>query len=180
MFTPFTILITLPVAYLRKEPKKFSMVNKPTVRVYCKSLTKYSLTIRDGKVTLAPTNPSDPHQQWIKEEKFKSITDEKGHSSFALVNKATGQAMKHSIGPTYPVQLIKYDPDKLDKSVLWTRGITRVEGYTSIRSVDNYHLNLDAYDSTKNLERTDISQYGWNGGGNQLWNLASHDCKLIV
>nr|XP_043633302.1 uncharacterized protein LOC122604473 [Erigeron canadensis] len=162
---------TVAVADPPKEPEKFSVDNKPAVRVYCKSLVKYSLTIRNGKLTLAPTNTSDPHQKWIKEEKFgKKVKDEKGNSSFALINKATGQAIKHSIGVTYPVQLIKYDPYKLDESVLWTwRG---VQGYSAIRPVYDIYLNLDAYDCTKDLEKTNIRQYGWNGGGNQLWNLA--------
>lgn len=43
-------------------------------------------------------------QHWIKDEKFgKKAKDEEGFSSFALINKATGQAIKHSIGVTYPV-----------------------------------------------------------------------------
>ncbi|GJW63853.1 ricin B-like lectin R40G3 [Tanacetum coccineum] len=93
------------------------------VRVYTKAKVDYSLTIRDRKVILAPSNPSDPLQQWIKDEKFgKNITDDQGFSSFALVNKATGQAIKHSIGVTYPVQLTDYNPEELDKSVLWTLG----------------------------------------------------------
>nr|GEU74520.1 hypothetical protein [Tanacetum cinerariifolium] len=88
------------------------------VRVYTKAKVDYSLTIRDRKVILAPSNPSDPLQQWIKDEKFgKDIKDDQGFSSFALVNKATGQAIKHSIGVTYPVQLTDYNPEKLDKSM---------------------------------------------------------------
>lgn len=34
----------------------------PTVRVFTKADTNYSLTILDGKVILAPSNPSDPFQ----------------------------------------------------------------------------------------------------------------------
>ncbi|KAI3823315.1 hypothetical protein L1987_04750 [Smallanthus sonchifolius] len=78
--------------------------NKPTVRFYCKAKPDYSLTIRDGKVVLAPTNASDHHQHWIKEEKYNtSVKDEEGFTSFALVNKATGQAMKHSKADGHPV-----------------------------------------------------------------------------
>ena len=43
-------------------------------------------------------------QHWIKDEKFSTrVKDKEGFPSFALVNKATGQAMKHSIGATQPV-----------------------------------------------------------------------------
>lgn len=43
-------------------------------------------------------------QHWIKDEKYSTrVKDEEGLPSFALINKATGQAMKHSIGATHPV-----------------------------------------------------------------------------
>ncbi|KAL2480385.1 Uncharacterized protein Adt_33351 [Abeliophyllum distichum] len=88
--------------------------------VYSKAETNYSLTIRDGKVILSPSNPSDPFQHWIKDEKYSTrVKDEQGFPSFALINRATGQAIKHSIGATHPVQLIPY-PDVLDESILWT------------------------------------------------------------
>ncbi|KAI3518865.1 hypothetical protein L1887_07715 [Cichorium endivia] len=54
-------------------------------------------------------------RQWFKEEKFgKNIKDEEGFTSFALVNKATGQAMKYPIG----------------------------DGYRQVRPVYNIHLKL--------------------------------------
>ncbi|CAA2984910.1 ricin B-like lectin R40G3 [Olea europaea subsp. europaea] len=68
---------------------------------YCKVYS--NLTIRDGKVILALSNPSNPFQ-WVKDEKYSTrVEDEEGFPSFALINKATGQAMKHSIGATHPV-----------------------------------------------------------------------------
>ncbi|MFX9847933.1 hypothetical protein ABTP16_18965, partial [Acinetobacter baumannii] len=70
---------------------------------------------------LARSDPSDPCQHWIKDEKLSTkVKDEQGFPSFALVNKATGEAMKHSIGATHPVQLTRYNPNVLDESVLWT------------------------------------------------------------
>ncbi|KAF5791285.1 putative ricin B-like lectin EULS3 [Helianthus annuus] len=43
----------------------------------------------------------------MRNEKFSTrVKDEQGYPSFAVVNKATGQAMKHSIGTTYPVFLL--------------------------------------------------------------------------
>ncbi|KAI7734129.1 hypothetical protein M8C21_033192, partial [Ambrosia artemisiifolia] len=39
--------------------KKYT-INKPTVNVYCKVNTDYTLKIRDGKVLLALSDPSDP------------------------------------------------------------------------------------------------------------------------
>ncbi|MFS7973135.1 putative ricin B-like lectin EULS3 [Helianthus anomalus] len=44
-------------------------------------------------------------------EKFSTrVKNEQGYASFAVVSKATGQAMKHSIGTTnYPVFLYVSD-----------------------------------------------------------------------
>ncbi|PIA48723.1 hypothetical protein AQUCO_01400942v1 [Aquilegia coerulea] len=82
------------------------LLHKPTVRVYSKADTGYSLSIRDAQVVLAPSNPRDDFQHWIKDQKFSTkVKDEEGFPCFALVNKATGQALKHSIGATQPVIL---------------------------------------------------------------------------
>ncbi|XP_076939888.1 ricin B-like lectin R40G3 [Bidens hawaiensis] len=161
-----------------KKQEKYTD-NKPTVRVYCKAKPDYALTIRDGKVILAPSNPSDPHQHWIKDEKFSTrVKDEQGYPSFALVNKATGQAIKHSIGATYPVQLTEYNPDKLDESVLWTESKDLGDGYRAVRMVNNIRLNVDAFNGDKNhggvRDGTKIVLWEWKKDGNQRWNMVPY------
>ena len=45
-------------------------------------------------------------QHWIKDMKYSTkVKDEEGFPSFSLINKATGEAVKHSIGATHPVSL---------------------------------------------------------------------------
>jgi len=45
-------------------------------------------------------------QHWYKDEKYSTkVKDADGHPCFALVNKATGEAMKHSVGATHPVSV---------------------------------------------------------------------------
>nr|GEX85905.1 ricin B lectin domain-containing protein [Tanacetum cinerariifolium] len=149
------------------------------VRVYAKEKIDFSLSILDGMVILAPVNPSDPLQQWVKDDKFgKHIKDEEGCSSFALINKATGQAIKHSIGVTYPVQLTDYNPDKVDKSVLWTLGKNLGDGYRAIRAVDNIHLNLDAYEGIPKLggvhDGTHIVLWDWFGNDKHRWTIIAY------
>lgn len=156
---------------------------KPTFRLYSKAETNYSLTIRDGKVILAPSNPSDPFQHWIKDEKFSTkVKDEQGFPSFALVNEATGQAMKHSIGATHPVQLIHYNPDKLDESVLWTLSKDLGDGYRTIRMVNNIRLNVDAFNGDANhggvRDGTTIVLWEWKKGENQRWKIIPY-CKSL-
>eukprot|EP00494_Astrolonche_serrata_P008132 UN08168 len=48
------------------------------------------------------------------------VKDEEGYPAMALVNKASGEALKHSLGQSHPVRLTRYNPDTLDESVLWT------------------------------------------------------------
>ncbi|KAK8621235.1 hypothetical protein V6N13_067676 [Hibiscus sabdariffa] len=92
--------------------------NKHTFKVYCKADPNYYLTIRDDKVVLAPSDPSDEFQHWYKDEKYSTrVKDEVGFPSFSLVNKATGQVIKHSIGASHPVQLVPYKPD-LDENLV--------------------------------------------------------------
>lgn len=151
--------------------------NKPTVRVYTKAKRDYSLTIRDGKVVLAPTNSSDQHQHWIKDETFSTrVKDEEGFPSFALVNKATGQAIKHSTGSGQPVQLVEFNPDKLDESVLWTQSKDLGDGFHAVRMVNKIKLNLDAWNGDKDhggvKDGTTVALWDWTKEENQRWTTA--------
>ncbi|KAG7033678.1 Ricin B-like lectin EULS3 [Cucurbita argyrosperma subsp. argyrosperma] len=153
-----------------------SFSNKPTVKVFTKANPNFSLAIRDGKVILVPSDPDDPAQHWFKDEKYSTrIKDEAGYPSFALVNKATGQAMKHSVGDTHPVQLIQYNPDVVDESVLWTQSQDFGEGFRSIRMVNNIALNVDAFHGDKYSggvhDGTKIVLWKWKEGENQLWKI---------
>ncbi|KAI3464988.1 hypothetical protein Pfo_021651 [Paulownia fortunei] len=152
---------------------------KPSVKMYCKAETNYSLAIRDGKVILARSNPSDPFQHWIKDEKFSTrVKDEQGFPSFALINKATGQAMKHSIGATHPVQLIPYNPNALDESILWTESKDLGDSYRAIRMVNNIRLNVDAFHGDKNHggvhDGSTIVLWEWKKGDNQRWKIVPY------
>lgn len=153
--------------------------SKPPVRIYSKAKTDFSLTIRNGKVILAPSDPSDPHQHWIKDEKYSTkVKDEQGYPSFILINKATGEAIKHSIGASHPVQLIPYKPDALDESVLWTMSKDLGDGYRTIRMVNNIQLNMDAWNGDENHggvhDGTTIALWEWKKGDNQRWNLVPY------
>jgi len=146
------------------------------VKVYSKADPDYYLTIRDGKVILAPSDPSDQAQHWYKDEKYSTkVKDAEGFPCFALVNKATGEAVKHSAGAAKPVHLTRYDPDRLDESVLWTQSKDMGEGYRTIRMVNNVRLNVDAYHGDKKSggvrDGTTIVLWDWNKGDNQLWKI---------
>ncbi|XP_038696884.1 ricin B-like lectin EULS3 [Tripterygium wilfordii] len=145
-------------------------------RVFCMTNPNYSLSIRDGKVLLAPANSNDQNQHWYRNEKYGAgVKDEKGRTAFALVNKGTGQAMKHAAGDTQPVQLITFDPNVIDESLLWTNGNEWGEDcYSPIWMANNFQLNLDAETGIVK-DGTPAVIYQWNGGApNQLWKIIPH------
>ncbi|KAF8043599.1 hypothetical protein BT93_A1810 [Corymbia citriodora subsp. variegata] len=152
---------------------------RPTYKVHCKAEPNYSLTIRNSKVVLAPSDPSDLYQKWYKDEKFGTrVKDEEGSPCFSLVNKATGEAIKQSVGASHPVQLVPYNPEQLDASVLWTESKDLGDYYRAIRMVNNVHLNMDAFHGD-NLsggvyDGTTIVLWQWNNGDNQRWKITPH------
>ncbi|XP_030453120.1 ricin B-like lectin R40G3 [Syzygium oleosum] len=153
--------------------------NKRTYKVYCKAEPNYSLTIRDSKVILAPSDSGDPYQKWYKDEKFSTrVKDEEGFPCFSLVNKATGEAIKHSAGASHPVQLVPYNPEQLDASVLWTESKDLGNAYRTVRMVNNVRLNLDAFHGDKQSggvrDGTTIVLWQWNHGDNQRWKITPY------
>ncbi|XP_077235942.1 uncharacterized protein LOC143877653 [Tasmannia lanceolata] len=152
---------------------------KPTVRVFCRAESNYSLSIRDGKVVLARADPKDDFQHWFKDEKYSTrVKDEESFPSFALVNKATGQALKHSVGATKPVQLTPYNPNVLDASVLWTESKDTGNGFRAVRMVNNIRLNLDAFHGDKDhggvRDGTILVLWEWAKGDNQKWKIVPY------
>ncbi|KAK3126052.1 hypothetical protein QOZ80_7BG0613240 [Eleusine coracana subsp. coracana] len=117
-----------------------------TFKIFCRADEGYCLTVRHDAVVLAPTNPRDECQHWFKDMRHSTrVKDAEGMPAFALVNRATGLAIKHSLGQSHPVKLVPYNPDYLDESVLWTESKDIGKGFRCIRMVNNIHLNFDAF-----------------------------------
>ncbi|KAJ8511553.1 hypothetical protein OPV22_001987 [Ensete ventricosum] len=114
------------------------------VRIFTKAGPDYSLTVRDGSVVLAPTDPNDDYQRWYKDMRYSTeVKDEEGFPSFALVNKVTGEAIKHAIGAKNPIRLVPYNPDYLDESVLWSESNDTGEGYRGQPEVEDCSCSLN-------------------------------------
>ncbi|GLT29340.1 hypothetical protein SLA2020_042130 [Shorea laevis] len=129
---------------------------KPTMKVYCKAEPNFSLTLRDGKVILARSNPDDALQHWYKDEKYSTrVKDEEGFPCFALVNKATGQALKHSVGDTHPVQLIPYNTDVLDENLVVSMMVPLLCSGNGTREITNCGrlLHTDIYETCCRIEK---------------------------
>ncbi|PKA65596.1 Zinc finger CCCH domain-containing protein 53 [Apostasia shenzhenica] len=161
-----------------------ALSRQPTVRIFTKAEENYSLSIRDGKVILARKDPNDPYQHWIKDLKYSTkVKDEEGFPSFALVNKATGEALKHSTGATHPVRLVPYNPDYLDESVLWAESKDLGDSFRCIRMVNNIRLNFDAFHGDKDhggvRDGTILVLWEWLKGNNQRMKCGSNHGHLL-
>lgn len=147
-----------------------------TVRVFTKAKEDFALSIRDGKVVLAPANPRDEHQHWIKDMRYSTkVKDQESLPSFALVNKVTGEAIKHSVSASHPVRLVPYNPEYLDESVLWTESHDTGGDYRCIRMVNNISLNFDAFHGDNDhggvRDGTPVVLWEWTKGDNQRWKI---------
>ncbi|XP_044964287.1 ricin B-like lectin R40G2 [Hordeum vulgare subsp. vulgare] len=153
-----------------------ALASESTVRVLCSAGEDYSLTVRNGTVCLAPTNPRDEFQHWVKDMRYSTkIKDEEGYPAFALVNKITGEAIKHSLGQSHPVKLVGYNPEYMDESVLWTESRDVGKGFRCIRMVNNIYLNFDALHGDKDHggvhDGTEVVLWEWCKGDNQRWKI---------
>ncbi|XP_019434409.1 PREDICTED: tripartite motif-containing protein 66-like [Lupinus angustifolius] len=152
------------------------LLSKPTFRIFSKAGPDYSLSIRNGDIVLALTNPQDVYQHWYKDQRFSTrVQDSEGSPAFTLINKGTGEAIKHAIGSTQPIRLIHYEPAVLDVEVLWTESRDLGDGYRAIRKVDDVNLNLDAYHGDRSSggvhEGTTVVLWEWKAGDNQHWKI---------
>ncbi|GJN10649.1 hypothetical protein PR202_ga28761 [Eleusine coracana subsp. coracana] len=167
-------------------PGNFSFAGVPvhTVRVYSKAGEDFSLTVRNGTACLAPTNPRDDYQHWVKDMRHSTkVKDEEGYPAFALVNKVTGEALKHSTGQGHPVKLVPYNPHSLDESVMWTESRDVGDGFRCIRMVNNIYLNFDAFHGDKAHggvhDGTEVVLWEWAKGDNQRWKILPW-CKFFL
>ncbi|KAK8957131.1 hypothetical protein KSP39_PZI001331 [Platanthera zijinensis] len=160
-------------------------IANPTVRIFTKAEENYSVTIRDGHVVLAPANPRDEFQHWYKDFRWGTeVKDQEGLPAFALVNKATGLAIKHSLGQSHPVRLIPFNPGFLDESILWTESHDTGEDFRCIRMVNNIQLNFDAFHGDKEHggvhDGTGVVLWEWAKGNNQRWKIVPYYCKFFL
>lgn len=84
------------------------------------------------------------------------------------------------VGFIWQVQLIPFNPDVVDGSVLWTESKDTGDDYRAIRMVNNIKLNVDAWNADKDhggvRDGTTISLWKWTKGDNQRWKIVPY-CK---
>ncbi|OQU92669.1 ricin B-like lectin R40G2 [Sorghum bicolor] len=149
------------------------------LRILCQSGQDLSLTVRDGTAVLARADDKDKRQCWV--QSFRNtgrVTDDKGHLAFALVNWATGKALRRCSGSgsgSELVGLVGHSPDSVDVALLWTQSEDLGEGYHGLRSVSDVGVVLDAANAVPETggahDGTPILVFPWNGGNNQKWKM---------
>ncbi|CAL4899449.1 unnamed protein product [Urochloa decumbens] len=119
------------------------------VRILCKGDKMLNMAIRDNRVVLARADPHDLSQQWLKDYSTTGrVTDDYGQRAFALVNKATGQALVNKDIPRpadglVPVQLAPYNgKERVDLSMLWTKGNYLDGEFCEVRVLRDYSKTL--------------------------------------
>jgi len=152
----------------------------PTVRIFCRASERHSLAIRGENVVLEVADPGSDYQHWIKDTRYSAkVKDEEDKPAFALVNKATGEALKHSFGFRHHVRLIPYNPDYLDESVLWTESDDLGDGFHAIRMVNNTALLFDSFNSGPAgiggvRNGNPVGLWKLHKGNNQLWKIVPY------
>ncbi|PVH32764.1 hypothetical protein PAHAL_9G481400 [Panicum hallii] len=152
-----------------------------TFRIHCRASDDLGLAIVGGEPVLTKANGRDDRQLWLKDLTYGAgVTDEAGSPAFALVNKATGEALKHSLGHGHPVRAVRLHlAGYVDESVLWAESDEDLgDGFRRVHMLNNIDFIFDAEASIPDLggarDGTRLILFRWNGGLNQQWRIAPH------
>ncbi|KAJ7526979.1 hypothetical protein O6H91_16G030200 [Diphasiastrum complanatum] len=153
-------------------------IEEELVRVFCKAAPEFYLTgYEDGTVAMAPINVSDPRQKWVKDKSWGSkLEDAAGFPAFALINKATGRALRHGHSECDQVDSIHFKQNEFEDDILWSTSQDFGQRYRTIRMYNNIALNLDIDHRAKKLgdikQGTRLILYRWlKDRDHQYWRI---------
>lgn len=147
------------------------------VRLHCKADPNFSLAIVPGQgPVMLPTDPQDDYQIWYKDETVSTrVKDETGSPAFSLINKATGEALRHAPEDLKQCLLAAYDPSGRDESVWWTMSEDMGQGYRCIRLAIKITRNLDVLRGDKKSggvkQGSPVITFAWKKQDNQIWKM---------
>jgi hypothetical protein len=115
-------------------------------------------------------------QLWIQDAAMSTrVKDSTGSPAFALINKATGQALRHAHEDNEQVLLAEYEMGFRDETILWSQSEDMGDGYRCIRMVNKITSNLDALQGDKKSggikDGTPVILFKWKKQENQIWKL---------
>lgn len=147
------------------------------VTIHCKANPEFHLAVRPQQgVVMVPANPYDSYQLWIQDAAMSTrVKDSTGSPAFALINKATGQALRHAHEDNEQVLLAEYEMGFRDETILWSQSEDMGDGYRCIRMVNKITSNLDALQGDKKSggikDGTPVILFKWKKQENQIWKL---------
>ncbi|CAN5972067.1 unnamed protein product [Sphagnum jensenii] len=160
------------------------------VTIHCKANPEFHLAVRPQQgVVMVPANPYDSYQLWIQDAAMSTrVKDSTGSPAFALINKATGQALRHAHEDNEQVLLAEYEMGFRDETILWSQSEDMGDGYRCIQMVNKITSNLDALQGDKKSggikDGTPVILFKWKKQENQIWKLtpacASHIGPIFV
>lgn len=137
------------------------------LKVFTENGCNHVITIRNNKVVLAQYNPKDNSQAWYAEVTTK---DENGFDCFALVNKSTGFAIQYPTAVGQPLRLVVYNPNVLDKSIMWSQW-SLSDGYVAIGLMNDYsRMTWDAQGGASDGVIVGCDYWSENNN-NQRWTI---------
>ncbi|XP_044962028.1 ricin B-like lectin EULS3 [Hordeum vulgare subsp. vulgare] len=111
------------------------------MRLYCRTDTDLNAAARDGRVLLVTADPNDESQHWFQYyDIVGKLTDDQGRRAFALVNRATGQAM---VNKTSNVCLVDYSDQRVEISMMWSMGVKLPNGFSEVRMLTDTSCTLN-------------------------------------
>ncbi|KAL6841033.1 hypothetical protein ACP4OV_029002 [Aristida adscensionis] len=146
-----------------------------TMRIFCKMDSSLSVAIRNGVVVLAPNDPKDPTQHWVKDcYPVRRLTDEQGQKAFVLMNKAKLQALAVKPSPTSQVSLVGYNGDgTVDLTMVWTEGADVDDGFREVKWIRDTSKTLNALNAVKDGTLVGF----WPSSphsANAIWKMSPH------
>lgn len=137
----------------------------------------YQIACGHDGVVIAPADPRDEAQQWIKDDSFGvRVKDNFGFPAFSLTNKAHKKVLKRAKEQGQQVLLVDYKPDlAMDDDILWTQSQEFEEGYKTVRMASNTLLNMTVFHSDKKSRGlkngSPIILDTWHKQDHQLWKI---------
>lgn len=166
-------------AHRREEygpPRRRQIPGLP-VRLHTKADPNFSLAVVPGQgPVMKHTDPNDDYQVWYKDESMSTrVKDETGASSFSLINKVTGEALRHPSEDLKQCLLAEYEANVRDESVWWTMSEDMGQGYRCIRMATKITRNLDVLRGDKKSggvkEGSPVITFAWKKQENQIWKM---------
>ncbi|KAF7034011.1 hypothetical protein CFC21_045082 [Triticum aestivum] len=163
--------LTIDAFYRMKMEYKMS---RTTCWIHSRMSDDSVVAIINGEVVMTNANRSDERQLWWKHLIYEDgLKDEAGNPGFVLVNKGTGDALKHPpMDPSRWIETIKFDQAHLDESIQWAESGDLGAGFRQIYRINKIDYHLNAYGGSAQ-EGTRLQLYPANGQifNNELWKI---------